>query len=75
MDVNGPVGIRHLGPSGSGVVGPQGPIYRQTTRSHISGDSSKKGGPIAQARIHNFINSMRRRCAFCIDAPGGHTMY
>ena len=51
MDVHCPVGIRNLGPPGSGVVGSQGSISRQTTSQAIP---PGKLGPIVPGQDLDF---------------------
>ena len=69
------VGIRNLGPSGSDVVGPQGPISRQSMHWHISGDSSRMSGPIFPGQDPDFDQQHTETLCMCADARGGHTMY
>ena len=64
------------GQSGSCVAMPQGPISRQTTHSHISGDSSRKMGPIVPYQDPDLDQQYaERRCACHLEARGGPTRY
>ena len=74
--VHCPVGIWNLGPSGSGVVGPQGPISRQATHSHISGDSSMMSGTDCPGgQDPDFDQQHAEMLCMCIEARRGPTRH